>query len=505
MKVGIQVGKHFMGYKSSAQLVSRPEGFTENREEGMTYVVASGDIKDVLNSLRGAYTDRTLVNLYGCVAEIFAPIHAIASRVVSAIFELRRIKDDEVVYDNAYINKLLEQPNILQNFKQLLYEAVTYEYVTGKTFVFNNTPSTLSKDYKNISSCSVLPSDEITIETHERIKLFTATLMSDVVKSYILEKGTRNETSFGVEDVLYRRAINLNWDSKKIEGRSPLLSAEKAIANLIAVYKARNVVYVKRGAMGYWVSRKSDNSGMVALNEKEKKAARKELNEGMGLDGRKDTVGLTSAPIDFVKSSMSIQELMPFEETSADAAAIYGVLNVPYELAPKPKGETFSNQLTAERSFYQNTVIPLADSWMQSLSNEWGLRKWGYYLHANFSHIEVLQENKKENSDVFSNNVESYTKLYKDGGITYNEWLIGMGFEARGVEFDKYISDLQDVPMAVKIGVGGTQAMQSVIADPNLSEDAKANLLVLLFGVTIEQARVVVVTAPKPITTNEQP
>jgi hypothetical protein len=478
--------------------------FTENMESGMSYVVSGNSIKDILDTLRGEYTDRTLINLFSTVAEIFAPIDAIASRAAGARFGFRKKSTKAIVDNNPGLTRLIgDAVNPFQNFQQLFYEAIVYEYCTGKEFWYNNIPDTLAVDYKNIATQYNLPADRITIEVPERIKIFSAIKIEDVIQKYILDKGGNDETPFTTNTVLYRRRANLNWKARKIEGRSPLLSAEMAIANLIAVYQARNTIYVKRGAMGMWVSKKTDHSGNVSLTPTEKRDLRDELQKDYGIAGnvkKKHTIGYTDAPVDFIQSSMSIKDLEPFEETKADAAAIYGVLGVPYELAPKPQGETFSNQLTAEKSFYQNVIIPLVASYCKSLTNAWGIGKWDYELYATWGHIEVLQDNKKEEADRRSKVVEYATKQYKDGAITYNEWLKEMGYPIRGTEFDKYINDLESVPMAVKIGVGGTQAMQSVVADPNLSEDAKANLLVLLFGITIEQARLVVVTTPKPKT-----
>ncbi|HEX7906239.1 MAG TPA: phage portal protein [Chitinophagaceae bacterium] len=491
-KFGIQLGKTFIG----ASLKSYAP-FTENIESGKSYILTDGDFSKILSCIRGTYTDTNLIELFGNVAEIFAPIDTIASRVIAGTFVVKNTKTDEIVYDNTDLNKIFSSPNPFQNFSQLLYEAVCYELVTGKNFLLSTTPETLSRmDYKNIICSYNLPPDRIKILMDKRIKLFSATKKSEIILGYKLEEGTDNEQTFKTENILYTRANNLDWKGKKIEGRSPLLSAEKAIANLIAVYEARNVIYVKRGALGAIVSKKSDASGNVALLPKEKQQVIDDFNKSYGVQKGKSPMIITDQPVDFLRIAMSIQELMPFEETLADAAAIYAVLGVPRELMPKNEGATFENQKSAERGLFQNKVIPIAKSWCQSLTNFWALDAAGLYIDVDFNHIEVLQENKKEKSEILDKNVISYTKLYKDGAITYNQWLIALGYEARD-GYDKYINDLENVPMAVKIGVGGTQAMQSVVADPNLSEESKANLLVLLFGITIEQARQVVIATPK--------
>jgi hypothetical protein len=487
---GIKIGNLFFGASRKSYAP-----FTEDIESGRPYLITSdGDFSKILSAIRGTYTDTNLIELFGTVAEIFAPIDAIASRVIAGKFVFKRKANDEIITDNADLNKILTAPNPFQNFQELLYEAVCYEYVTGKSYLLSTTPETLSRmDYKNLITTYALPSDNVRMVTNKRIRLFSATKKSDVIEKYELDDGTSEKIPLKPENVLYRKQVNLDWKGKKVEGRAKLLSAEKPIANIIAVYEARNVIYVKRGALGFLVSKKSDASGNVSLTPDERKAINDELDRRHGLSKKKHLIGLSDAPIDFIRTSMSIQELEPFKETNASASALYAVLGVPRELMPKDDGATFENQKAAERGFYQNVVIPLAKSWCQSLTNFWALDAAGIYLDVDFSQIEVLQANKKENAEVLDKNVTSYTKLYKDGAITYNQWLIALGYEARP-GFDKYIQDLENVPMAVKIGVGGTQAMQSVVSDTRLTEEARANMLVLLFGISIEQARSVVIT-----------
>lgn len=437
----------------------------------------------------GGHAAHNFIELFHCIPEIFSPIHAIASRVANADWQFRDFKTDEVIYDDRTWNRLYETPNPLQHFRELIYEAVVYELVTGNEFMYFNTPSTLAKSYTNVSAIWNLPADQVEIVPKTPIKLFTATSIEDIVKEYRVD--TNN--AFEPKNVLHLRATNIKWEDGKLNGKSPLLSADKAIANLIAVYEARNVIYTKRGALGAIVNRKVDASGSVALTKGEKRDLREEANATYGVTGGRDLYAITDVPIDFIRFGMSIQELQPFEESIADAAAIYGVLGVPFELAPKAKGETFSNQLTAERSFYQNVIIPKALNIAQSITNKLGLTMANRYVFPSFANVEVLQENLKEKSEIIRNNTESYLKQYQENLITKNQLLVGLGHEQVDGG-DVYNSDQKNnTPLAVRLGIGGTQALQSVIADPNLSEESKKNIIVILFGIPeADAARMVV-------------
>ena len=380
--------------------------------------------REMERSLNYGGTDRLdYVKLFHEIPEIFAPIHAYASRIANADFQLRKNKNDQVVYDNAEWNRLFNNPNPLQHFRELIYEAVVYEMVTGNVMMYFNTPDTLNRDYTNVQTIWNLPSDQMTLELRKPLKLYQSTSLADIILSYKLD----DRNKFKPDDVLHIRGTNIKWDSNKFGGRSPLESASKAICNLIAVYEARNVIYTKRGALGAMVSEKTDESGKVPLTAGERKELHRDFQASYGLSHGKSPIALTSMPVRFERFGMSISELEPFEETLADAAAIYGALGVPFELAPKLKGETFSNQENAERSFYQNSVIPKANMYMQSLTNKLGLNEAKLYLHASFDHVDVLQENKKEKAAVDKQNGDTHEQRFLNGVGTLNDWIVANG------------------------------------------------------------------------------
>lgn len=373
----------------------------------------------------GGYAAHNFIELFHCVPEIFAPIHAVASRIANADWQLRRSYNDEIIYNNKQWNGLFSQPNPLQHFRELIYEAIVYEYTAGNEYMYFNTPSTLPKSFENIVAIWNLPADQVTPVPQEKYKLYSATTIEDLIKEYKLDE----KNSYKPKDVLHIRAINLNWNDKKIKGKSPLLSADKAIANLIAVYEARNVIYTKRGALGFIVSRKSDGDGMVSLTKTEKQNLRDEYEGTYGLTGARSPVGITEAPIDYIKVGATIAELEPFEETLADAAAIYGALNVPFELAPKREQTTFSNLSTAEKSLYQNVIIPKAMNISQSITNKLGLNEIKLYLHPSFENVDCLQENKKEKAEVNKLMTETHRQRFLNGVITLNDWVVESGYE----------------------------------------------------------------------------
>jgi len=395
------------------------------------------------------FTDEELITLFHSVPEIFAPIHEIASRVSDAVWELKKWTNDEIVYNDADFNRLFSTPNPLFSFKQHIYQSVCYHMVLGRQYFYFNIPDSLVFDYKNISTWLTLPADMVEVEWQDSFKLLTATDLNELVKSYKLKDGTKSALHIQPDKILPINNISLKWEYKFTKGCSPLQSAAKAIDNLVDVYEARGVIYKKRGALGAIVSRKTDASGSIALTPAEKQVMRNDINANYGLTGGKDTYAVTDQPVDFIRFGMSIQELQPFEETLADASAIYATLGVPREMMPRQEGATFENFKQAEKILYQRVVIPLAQQYAESFTNyfrlnagvmDTRLKRW---INPSFAHVEVLQENLVEKSTTDRTNGEVYLQRFMNGICTLNEWVIATGNDKQANPlYDKVIFDM---------------------------------------------------------------
>lgn len=409
----------------------------------------------------GEYSKSDLVKAYHTIAEVYAPVHQRASRVADGNYQVKKISDDSIVFDNKDLNRLMSQPNPLQNFKELIYEMSALRAVTGENFLYAAVPDTLKFDYKNIAALWNLPSENVCIKTNSRIKLLSATTIGDIVQAYDVNAGTSN-MSIKPELVLYTKYTSLYASDNKIFGRSPLQSAKMPIDNLKEVYAARNTQYKKRGALGFISSEKSDADGTKSLTKEEKKEIREGYESDYGLDGTKSPVGIVGSPVKFTKVGATIAEMEPFTETKASAMAIYSVLKVPRTMMPSDEGATYENAKQEERGFYQNEVIPEAKSIALSLTNHWRLAEFGLYIDVSYDHVEVLQEDKQKRAESDWKNNETYRIRFLHGIITLNEWRVAAGLEkAKNKLYDKLIFDMDDtqrqiVSDIIKISKGGT-------------------------------------------------
>lgn len=398
----------------------------------------SGFKERINELLYGYYSHQNFIELFYSLPEIFAPVHEIAKRVSDANWQLRKDWNDEIDYKDQDFNRLFSQPNPLVSFKDFVYQAVCYEILTGKQLWFFNKPTALPDEYKSIVAWWNLPAHLVTAEAVKGSDPYTATSINDFVKYW--KKGTRK---FETEKVLPICNLSLSSGTDVNDTKALLLGADKAIKNLIPVYEARGMIYIKRGAMGFLVSNKKDDSGMIALTRAEKKELNKDVNDNYGLTGGKSTVGITNQPVSFVKTSMSISEMQPFDETLADAVAIYKVLRVPRHLVPSKDNSTFANADADMRSFYIDVIIPWAERYAEIWTSYMKLKDFRRYIKPDYSHIGFLQENKKERADVDKTYGDVWKIRWESGACSLNEWITANdGTKGVGPLFDKKLFEM---------------------------------------------------------------
>nr|DAO86745.1 MAG TPA: portal protein [Caudoviricetes sp.] len=345
------------------------------------------------------------MTLFGTVPEVFWPIDYIAKRISEAHYDLKRVKDDSVVWCNRLnVDRILSKPNPLMSWREVVYQHFVYKLVTGNAFLRAAMPDSMGADTLKCQWCSnywELPADKVTVEpvTYSYgIPIFGIADKEELIKGYKLAVSPYTGLLIPHYQIWHDRdglpeCLNgYNY----LKAKSRLLSVMKPIANLIAVYEARNVIYVKRGGLGFIVATKADETGTVALDPDEKKELRKEIDGNYGIGEGKSPYGVTDIPINFVRTNLSISELQPFDETLEDAIKIASIYGIPAVLVPRKDQSTFSNQDTAEKSVYTSTIIPAAKRFCEELTLFLGLEQKGYYLDCDFSDVSCLQTGRKE-------------------------------------------------------------------------------------------------------------
>jgi hypothetical protein len=489
-------------YVPATQPAQMPDKIFIEKEGNLGYEYSDEPpsvVARLYDALNGFYSAQNYIELFYSVPEVFAPIHEIASRVADATWQLRKDFNDNVDYNNTTFNRLFTQPNPFVSMREFVYIAVAFEILTGKQLWFLNKTIDLSDGPEDVVNWFNLPGHQARIHMKKNIDPYSALTTADVVDKYTVPGYNGRDREFKSKDVL--TCLNLNMKrGYDLNDCVPLIKgADKPIRNLIPVYEARGIIYIKRGALGFLVSKAKDTSGTIPLSDTEKKELESEHQKTYGVTGNKRPFGISSANVDFVRTAMSIEELQPFEETLHDAMAIYSVLRVPPHLVPNPKKSTFNNADADMKAFYTNVIVPWANKYAQiwTTGMRWPERR--RYIYPDYSHIDVLQENKKEKADVDDINTRTYLSQYKEGLITKNGLLAALGKDGIGPDGDKYVTDTANPePFALQAQVGTLTALQMIIGDALIGEEAKKNILVIVFGFSEADAAKMVIAPPKP-------
>lgn len=394
--------------------------------------------------------DCNLLTLFGTVGEVLFPIDYLASRIAGAKFLLKKASDDSVVWNNEAFNSLIDRPNCLSSWQKLVYMHFVYKLTTGNSYIKCVVPEAFNTlrtpIYKRCRNYWVLPPDKVKIVLKTYMPLFGAAEKSDIIDYYQLQYGMNYTEQMSPDIIFHDHDGNIECCNQDfIKGRSKLLSVKMAIDNLIPVYKARNIIYVKRGAIGLIVSAMKDDTGTIAMTPEDKKNLREEYDKSYGVGDDQFPYAISGVPVDFIRTSLSIQELQPFEETLNDAIMIAGALGIPAELVPRKDRSTFNNQKTAEKGVYTSKVIPMAQRFSAEVTQMLGFDKDGLYIDVDFSHVDCLHEGKKESEEVNKIASERAMSEFTNGVITLNDYRARIGESRVGIPlFDKLLYEMND-------------------------------------------------------------
>lgn len=380
--------------------------------------------------------DRNYLTLFQTVPEVFFPIDFIARRIAAAHFEVRSYKDDSIVFCGGRspkankVNAILQAPNCIQRWREVVYMHHVYKLATGNAFMraamsdaFINQPK-----WRYCDNLWSIPSNWISVvPVSGRVPLFGIARLDEVVSHYELTRNGDTLIQIPTYQVWHDRDGMPKFLSgatgKFLKSESRLKAEHRAISNLIAVYEARNVIYVKRGALGFIVAKRDAGElGTVAMRPEEKKELVEELNGKYGLGDSQMPVGVTDTPIEFVRLNMSISELQPFEETLLDAITIAGAYGIPSVLVPRKDQAKFENQSVAEKSVYCGVIIPMAKQFCEDLTLFLGLDQEGLYIDCNFNDVDCLQIGLKEAEEVKKLVNERCERQFNLGLISINDW-----------------------------------------------------------------------------------
>lgn len=397
-------------------------GFAEQMNDGAWLSYFNQFASSLENDKLVKYKQDLAYELATTVAEIYIPIDAIADRCSSVKYEIVVKATGELYEPTGNLKRLLNNPNPFDRFSDIVYQSIFSELADGNSYVYSKIPDSLKNPtIDNISNIWVLrPNQTQPIVKKEISNPFLMKAISEMIDSY--KTYFMYEHNLDTRYIFHKTVLGIESNGK---GRSPLTACQKNINNILAVYQARYNVYAKNGTAGI-LSKAPSGGGGASLQEAIDPITRdtmmKDLQDRQGLIGDKNFIGISSVPVVFTKTLGTIKELEPFEETLEDAIKIAGIFGVNKELIPKKDNTTFSNQMTAEKGFWQNVVKSMCNDKAIDLNKIFYLPE-ELTFKPNFNGIEALQEDKKSGYEADSLYIDNIDKL-KAGGSDMTKALL---------------------------------------------------------------------------------
>lgn len=451
------------------------------------------DIQNIGNiTIPEKLTDSNAFTLANSVSEIFFPCDFYADRISKLRFYIANKSGKEIVGSDQ--NRLISDDiNPLFSFSDLVYQYVFSLLADGNAVNYLGVPSIYSTiSPSTIERWDVLQPNQLMLEEYNNLSILNVSRWNDVIRrAYYSESGMTgmkgnelNKNNLVIHNYSTRRKSN-----SLVLAKSPLWGANKSIDTLLSVYSARYNVYANNGAAGYLAKKnnsKGENFEEVIMDGNKRDDILKDINSRDGITGRRNIWGISGTPIEFVKTLATISELMPLDETLENSIKIASIFQIPPVLVPRKDQSTFSNQQTAEITVWENGLLNMANTVCGNLTKMFGMTNTKIMFDT--SQVSALQANEIEGEELLTKQLFNAGKMYQEGLITYNSYLeiLHLPTVSNG---DKYIYDMTVTPYAVRLGVGGTQALQMILADATILPEMKKNILEVVFGMTEIEAK----------------
>lgn len=297
---------------------------------------------------------------------VYRCVHIIARAVASVMWLLKQYDDEKMVDKSLHdheILRLLERPNARQSRTSFIETAISHLLLSGNCYI-----QAVRDSDSNVKELHVLRPDRVSIIPGDR----------SVPVGYQYTVG-RNKTFFktdenGFSDILHIKFFNpLNdW-----YGQSPVAVVMNSINQHNAIAK-QNIAFLQNGgrpsgALIYKsnldvATRESLRADLKNAYEGGKNAGKILLLEG---DFEWKEMGLSPKDLDFIAGK---------ESAAKEIALAFGVPSI---LIGSTSDATFSNYKEARYNFWEETVLPILNTFAGDLSN------WFQHIFTDNTHTLI--------------------------------------------------------------------------------------------------------------------
>lgn len=402
------------------------------------------------------YTD--LAELYNTISAIRMVVDIKANAEANMRFIPVDKNGDEIkdpTDEQKRVINLIKRPNPIHSTWEFIKLHKTFKEIWGRAYIYGSTRSGFDVEGKNMSSLMIVPTQYMYPQYTGR--LFDTINRKDVISSYKYEFDGRIK-KFNVDEILDRADTNICFydqireETYNVNSYTKLSSINYELTNYVKALEGRNVTVRKLGARGVFTSGKKDAMGVFPLSDTEKLKAQGELNKFGAMEDQNQYI-VTTTPLQYQNIAFSPKELMLMEENWHTMIAICNVFGVPPDLLKLyVKGDADNKNRETYKRLYEQTIIPESKDFEEDINSFLKTEKYGMRFVASFDHLDILQEDKKDESIKNRNINIAHRDMFKAGAIKYNTWLKAMGLPLDSNIGEKRIFDLTPEQQSVILG-----------------------------------------------------
>lgn len=334
------------------------------------------------------------------------------------------------------MNKLFQQPNPFQSWKQFRLQQVIYKKIFGFCPVLAVKPIGLSYAVTMVNIQPWL----FQVKTNRNY--LYATTKEDLIEGYYT-KIFGEVKRFEVTDIMILSDTGFQSpDDDYALPMSRLVGLDMAISNICAAMEADNVLLKKRGPLGFIshdaAGTKDAVAGYIPMTEREKNELQGELTRyGLSLQQWQYVISRTAAK--WNPMSFDVNQLGTKETVIACIEAICQRFGLPYILI-KETDSTYSNGNEASKNVYINEVIPSANKDYEMYSKYFMAEENNAVITCCYDDIPALQEDELEKAQAAKAWNDALLIEWDNNLITKNQWLTQRGYDTVP-DGDKYKQD----------------------------------------------------------------
>lgn len=345
---------------------------------------------------------------------------------------------------------VIKNPNRMQSQDQFEAQVIGYTRAYGYCPVLYKKPVGFSP-----SELWVLPPQFCDIIVNDRQNPYDVKKNSDWIESFKFKYG-QYETDINADKVFFFRANTLPTDNFYLP-ESPLGPLSKPISVLLAYYNAENEMMVHRGPRGILANTAAGELDREPMSPEDRSEIQRDFKNAYGFQPGQSQIIITDAALEWQSMSFNAAELGLNETYKRAVFDIAKGLGYPKDLL-QLEGSTFNNQNAALKSLYQDTIIPIAQSYCEQLMNLLGVDRNKVLIQKDFSHVEAMQESNEEKGKGLKALTEAAEMQFNLNAITFNQMLemIGQPSIADGDRYKYQMREIYENTNQTGSGAGDT-------------------------------------------------